>query len=335
MYDSDRLLITGGCGFIGTRLIAYLIQNRPETKIRVLDNLSTGSRNDLSKVTPFLECRGPNGEAWHRQVHLIVGDIVNAEVARLACSDVDRVVHLAANSGVPSSVEDPGLDLRSNVIGTFNMLEASLKSGVKRFVFASSGAPIGQCEPPIHEEMACHPVSPYGASKLAGEGYCSAFYHTYGLETVILRFSNVYGPGSRHKSSVVAKFINQAIKGEPIEVFGSGEQTRDFVYVQDLVRAICLALRKEGIGGEIFQIATNTETTISDILDGLRVHFRKAGLDGIRIIGKDERIGDVRRNCSDITKAGDMLGWKPEIRIEEGLEKTFKWFEKPETRDAT
>ena len=133
---------------------------------------------------------------------------------------------------------------------------------MKRFVFASSGAPVGEVKLPIHEELAPHPVSPYGASKLAGEGYCSAYYRTYGLETVALRFGNVYGPGSTHKGSVVAKFIRQALAGETLEIYGDGTQTRDFIYVDDLIKAIWQASRVPNIGGEESQIATNRETTL-------------------------------------------------------------------------
>ncbi|RJR42018.1 MAG: NAD-dependent epimerase/dehydratase family protein [Desulfobacteraceae bacterium] len=321
-----KLLITGGCGFIGTQLISHLMQEHPGARIRVLDNLSVGSRKDLSKVAPFFECRTSIEQGWKYPVHLIVGDITDFEAAGLACTGVDAVVHLAANSGVPASVENPRLDLASNVLGTFNMLEASRLKGVKRFVFASSGAPIGACEPPIHEEIACHPVSPYGASKLAGEGYCSAFYHSFGLETVILRFANVYGPGSRHKSSVVAGFIKRAINGETLEIFGDGKQTRDFIYVDDLVRAICLSLMKDGIGGQTFQIASNREKTVSEMADELLDVLRGAGMNGVGVEKKAPRVGDVNRNYSDTSKARKSLGWDAEVQFRQGLEKTLAWF---------
>ena len=149
------------------------------------------------------------------------------------------------------------------------MLEAARKNSVKRFVFASSGAPVGECNPPIHEELPCHPVSPYGASKLAGEGYCSAYYRTFGVETVALRFGNVYGPGSGHKNSVIAKFIKQAMNGEPLEIYGDGKQTRDFIYIDDLIEAIRLSATVERIGGNVFQIATNTETTVREMTNKL------------------------------------------------------------------
>src|SRR5262249_33340561 len=174
-------------------------------------------------------------------------------------------VHLAANGGAAASFAAPRGDCMNNVVGTLNCLEACRQHSVRRFVFASSGAPIGNCEPPLHEEMPAHPVSPYGASKLAGEAYCCAYQRSFGVETVALRFGNCYGPFSSHKSSVVAKFIRQALAREPWEIFGDGQQTRDFIYVQDITDAILRAATVEGIGGEVFQIATNSETTVLEL----------------------------------------------------------------------
>lgn len=171
-------------------------------------------------------------------VELLVGDIKDSDTCLKASYAIDIIVHLAANTGVGPSVEDPRHDMEANVIGTFNMLEAARRNNVKRFIFASSGASVGECEPPIHEELAAHPVSPYGAGKLAGEGYCSAYFRTFGLETVSLRFGNVYGPGSSNKNSVITKFIKQALTGEICKIFGDGNQSRDFIYIDDLTNAI-------------------------------------------------------------------------------------------------
>src|ERR1700733_6052373 len=231
-------LITGGCGFLGTSLVKRLV-DRGISSIRILDALLVGSRADLSLVTDYTEPTSfknpPIG------VELVVGDVRDAQLVLDACVGCATVVHLAANTGVDQSVRDPRTDCLVNVIGTLNCLEAARSNGAKRFVFASSGAPAGEIEPPIHEEIAPHPVSPYGASKLAGEGYCSAYFRTYQLETVALRFGNVYGPGSLHKGSVVAKFISRALSGLPMEVFGDGQQTRDFIYIDDLIDAVMLA----------------------------------------------------------------------------------------------
>src|SRR5207245_1208344 len=197
---------------------------------------------------------------------LIIGDIRDYETCLRSTQKIDIVVHLAASTGVPTSVENPRANFEANVLGIFNMLEAARKNQVKRFIFASSGAPLGEVEPPIHEEKAPKPVSPYGASKLAGEGYCSVYARCFGLKTVVLRFGNAYGPRSGHKQSVVAKFIKQALDGEALEIYGDGAQTRDFIFIDDLVDAIQRAVHAGG-GGEIFQIASNRETTVGEIAE--------------------------------------------------------------------
>jgi UDP-glucose 4-epimerase len=240
--------------------------------------------------------------------------------------DIDVIVHLAANTGVEPSVVNPAQDMEINVCGTFNMLEAARQNNVNRFVFASSGAPVGECKPPIHEELAAHPVSPYGASKLAGEGYCSAFYRTYGIETVVLRFGNVYGPGSGRKNSVIAKFIKKAICGEPLEIYGDGTQTRDFIYISDLIRAIRLAQSQDDIAGEIFQIATNQETTIGEMAEILVSSLQKSGFKNIRLINGENRLGDVMRNFSDTNKALTLLGWESRTDLSLGIVSTIEWF---------
>ena len=229
------------------------------------------------------------------------------------------IVHLAANTGVMPSVEDPRADCMSNVVGTLNYLEAARHNGVGRFVFASSGGTvIGEAEPPIHEEMVAHPVAPYGASKLAGEGYCSAYFQTFGIETVALRFGNVYGPLSGHKNSVVARFIKRAMDGEVLEIYGDGTQTRDFIYVDDLIRAVSLAATVDGVGGEVFQIATSAETTVQELTDKLLPALASAGLKDVEVRKTAARRGEVRRNYADTSKAHRMLGWKAAGRPRRG-----------------
>jgi UDP-glucose 4-epimerase len=227
---------------------------------------------------------------------------------------------------VAPSVENPRMDCEANVFGTLNYLEAARHCQVKRFVFASSGAPAGEVEPPIHEELPAHPVSPYGASKLAGEGYCSAYFKTFGVETVCLRFGNVYGPLSGKKDSVVAKFIKQAISGEDLEIYGDGKQTRDFIYIDDLARSIRLAASVSDIGGEIFQIATSRETTVGKLVEKLVSVLSRFGIPDVHVEYGERRKGDVQRNFSDTTKARDVLGWWCEEDLERGLEKTVGWF---------
>jgi UDP-glucose 4-epimerase len=339
-HKPERWLVTGGCGFIGTSLIASLLKENPNVKIRVLDNLSVGSGDDLGRICEFTildpTLLSPQNPVLSPQsldplnrspsVELIIGDILDADLVLKIIQGIDVIVHLAANTGVGPSVDNPRKDMEANVIGTFNMLDAARQKGVKRFIFASSGAPVGECDPPIHEELAPHPVSPYGASKLAGEGYCSAFFRTFGLETVALRFGNVYGPGSSHKNSVVSKFIRQAMRGETLEVYGDGNQTRDFIYVDDLITAILLAARTDGVGGEVFQIATNVETTVNELAQKLVSVLTASGHKDIEMDHGQERLGDVRRNFSDTSKAQEFLGWKAEADLDEGLRRTVNWF---------
>lgn len=321
-----RWLITGGCGFIGQALTAKLTED-PFNKVRVFDNLSVGTRSRLAEVGPFVDLDKINGDQdWNPRISLVVGDIIDAAALNSATIGCDVVVHLAANTGVGPSVDDPVADCKANVLGVLNALEACRHNGIKRFVFASSGAPLGVQEPPLHENLAPRPASPYGASKLAGEGYCSAYYHCFGVETVALRFGNVYGPGSTHKSSVVAKFIKQVLDGIPLEIYGDGNQTRDYIYILDLISAIRLAAERPAIGGNVFQIATAKETTVSDMTNLLIEIVRTAGLEAPNVVHGECRTGDVLRNYSDTSKAKDMLGWQAETSLKDGLVKTLNFF---------
>lgn len=323
-----RWLITGGLGFIGRNLISHLMAEGGHF-IRIVDNLKVGSRKDLTGVCKFDEVDPsditvPVKDA--QGVELIIGDILDTTLAYEVCKSIDVIVHLAANTGVAPSVENPRMDCETNVMGTLNYLEAARHCHVPRFVFASSGAPAGEVEPPIHEELPPHPVSPYGASKLAGEGYCSAYFRTFEIETVCLRFGNVYGPLSGKKDSVIAKFIKLAMAGDVLEIYGDGTQTRDFIYVSDLVQAIRLAASKPGIGGEIFQIATNRETTVAEIVDKLLPILARHGVADVQIIHGEKRKGDVMRNYSDTSKARELLEWECTYALVDGLERVVDWF---------
>jgi UDP-glucose 4-epimerase len=307
-------------------LIKALVANEPDVNIRVLDDLSVGSKEDLAEVSGYREVTLQQLDTGPIGVELLIGDICEEHTCLIASIGVDVIVHLAANTGVGPSVEDPRSDCVTNVIGIFNMLESARRKQVKRFIFASSGAPVGECAPPIHEELAPHPVSPYGASKLAGEGYCSAYYRSFGVETVCLRFGNVYGPRSKNKASVIAKFIKQAIAGESLEIYGDGEQTRDFIYIGDLLRAIQSAVVQTKVGGEIFQIASNQEVSIDEVLNILIDILKGAGVSEVDVKKVNIRVGDVRRNFSDISKARKRLGWQPKVTLEEGVRQTVSYF---------
>lgn len=324
MVSKKSWLITGGCGFIGRNLLATLLAEG-QLDIRILDNLSIGSKKDLLEIYNFREIDMP---IMSRPVgvELLVGDVCNLDDAYSACKGIDIVIHLAGNSGVQASIENPHYDCQANVVGTLNMLESSRKNRVSRFVFASSSAPLGEQEPPIHEKKVPMPVSPYGASKLACEAYCSAYYRSFGLETVVLRFGNVYGPLSTHKSSVVAKFIKKAFREEALEIYGDGQQTRDFIYVSDLIRSIRLAA-EVNCAGEIFQIATHNETPINELVQLLIQRIEEAKPKAnIQVQYASRRKGDITRNYSDISKAREILGFEPEVDLHMGLKKTIDWF---------
>ncbi|MCF6158842.1 MAG: NAD-dependent epimerase/dehydratase family protein [wastewater metagenome] len=331
----NNWLITGGCGFIGNNLIKRLIKDRLGKKICILDNLRVGTIEDLESVLiEFGNFSRTSSDTkinytfemeTHSTIELLVGDIRNKKIVEDAIKDVNVVVHLAANTGVGASVENPIQDMEVNVTGTLNLLEASRKNHVKQFIFASSGATIGEVEPPVHEGKVPKPVSPYGASKLSGEGYCSAYYRAFGIKTISLRFGNVYGPLSRHKNSVVAMFMKRALNGKTLEIYGDGKQTRDFIYIDDLVDAIILASKTE-IGGEVFQIATYKETTINEIADAVKELIEKETDEKVNIVYRDCRPGDVKRNFSDISKARKILGFEPKYDLVAGLRKTFECF---------
>ncbi|MAX49386.1 MAG: epimerase [Gammaproteobacteria bacterium] len=321
-----KYVITGGCGFIG-RALSSLLLNDENNFVRVYDNLSTGKAESLSSVGEYKELfLGQGNFEWFDRYSLVVGDILNPEGISEAFSGADVVVHLAANTGVPQSVIDPIKDCNTNVIGTLNVLEGARQNGVGRFIFASSGAPLGVQNPPLHEEMAPHPASPYGASKLAGEGYCSAYFHCFGLETVVLRFGNVYGQGSEQKQSVVAKFIREAMSGETLEIYGDGSQTRDFIHISDLTEAILCATQSAGVGGEVFQIASASETTVEELTSILVEILEFEGVNVKGVINGATRQGDVLRNFSDTSKAESRLGWKSKVSLRDGLRQTVRDF---------
>jgi len=307
-------LVTGGCGFIGVNLTSRLIEQG--NRVRILDNLSLGKREDVE----------PLG------VDLQVGDIRDFAAATKACQGIDTVVHLAAHTRVVESVSEPELNFEINAIGTMNVLRACKDAGVKKFIFASTGGAIlGEQEPPVHEGMVPRPVSPYGASKLVGEAYCSAFYGSYGLNTVALRFSNVYGPYSYHKGSVVAQFFRNLMQKEPLVIYGDGEQTRDFLYVADLVDAILLA-DKGDTPGEVFQIASGRETSLKTLLDTMKKVLPKVAFD---IRYEPARAGEISRNYASVEKARMMLGYDPQTRLDDGLKNTWQWFQSKANQKAS
>jgi UDP-glucose 4-epimerase len=311
---SRTILVTGGAGFIGSSL-ARLLADRGD-RVRILDDLSIGRPEYLEGV-PHELIRAPLADG--------------AAVAR-AIEGADAVVHLAARAGIPDSVADPLGTFEVNVHQLLGVLDAARRAEVPRFVFASSNAAAGDHEPPANETDLPHPVSPYGASKLAGEAYCQAYAATYGMAACSLRFSNAYGPRSLHKKSVVAAWVRATLAGEPVTVHGDGEQTRDFVYVDDLARAVLAALDAppDAVAGELFQAGTGHETTINELAAALE---RAVGRP-IEIVRGPARPGDVRRNVSRVDKAEKQLGYRAAVPLDEGLARTVAWF-RSALRDST
>lgn len=317
-----KWFITGGCGFIGTSLINRLVKDNPKSHIIVFDNLSAGTYEDLAEVANISN----KSHTLDKQgVYLINDCITNYNSLFRTMAGCDCVVHLAANTGVQPSIKNPRNDFNNNVLGTFNLLESSRHHVVKKFIFASSGAPAGSVEPPIHEELAPHPMSPYGASKLAGEGYCSAYYNSYKINTISLRFGNVYGPRSKNKNSVIAKFIKQAFNNETCIVHGDGNQTRDFIYIDDLVESIILSSQSH-CGGETFQIASGYERTINEAAIVIQQKIKALANIDMKIDHDSPLLGDVKRNFSNTSKAESMLKWKAKENFSSGISKTINYF---------
>ena len=309
--DVRSVLITGGCGFVGINLVSSLA-GRCDL-ISVLDDLSVGDLGALKREW--------SAGANTTRLEFVRGDVRERRMVEDAVRDIDAIVHLAAQSGVVTSIEDPSFDYSVNVLGTFNVLEAARKSEVRKVIFASSNAAAGKQTPPVSEMGAPRPVSPYGASKLAAEGYCSAYHEAFGIGTVALRFANAYGPHSTHKTSVVARFLSLALSGKPLTVYGDGSQTRDFVYVGDLCQAILLALDEKASSG-IYQIGTGVETSVNELISTIE-----------SVLGRDlprrhlpARRGEVERTYLDISKARTLLGYGPQFSLKEGLESTHRWF---------
>lgn len=309
------VLVTGGCGFIGTNLVRHLYSKG--YRIKVLDNLSTGRKENLLAAGCAISADGSSLPG----VELIVGDIRNQDVVRQAVEGKSAVVHLAAYTGVAESLDNPEDVWDINVRGTLNLLEACRLKGVRKFIFASSNAVLGEQPLPVDETKIPKPLSLYGASKLAGEALCSAYYHSFGLSTVSLRFANCYGPYSEHKTSVIPRFMKWAKEGEPLIIYGDGNQTRDFIHVDDICCAIHLSLvaSDQTKNSRLFQVGTGIETTI----DQLAALMKEVSGKNLQICYEVARKGEITRNYCDISKATTVLGFKPRVALREGLHQLY------------
>lgn len=305
-----RYLVTGGAGFIGSNTVDELVRRGHD--VRVLDDLSAGKKANLAGVSTKIE--------------LTVDSVANLDALRGACRDVDAVIHLAAQTSVPRSVKDPIETNRINVEGTLNVLVAARDAKAKRVVFASSCAVYGKTNVlPIRESAALAPISPYGLSKQFGEGYGRVFQELYGLEFVALRYFNVFGPRQDPGSpySGVLSIFNAALKdGTQPTVYGDGEQSRDFVYVENVVEANLLAAEAKGASGLAINVGTGNRCTLNQTLSLLgKIAGRPAAAKYAAA-----REGDIRDSQADIALAQEALGYRPNVGFDEGLKKTWEWF---------
>ncbi len=301
-----NILITGGLGFIGTNLVRRLQNNH---HISIIDNLSNLliSQSDI-----------------RAKENIIIGDIQNYQDCLKATRDIDVIIHLAAKGNVVESVNDPLDNFENNVIGTFNILRSAQVNGIKRVILASTGgALMGNCELPVSETSLPHPIAPYGASKMAGEGYAHAFANAYNMSTTIVRFANIYGPYSLHKKGLVNKVMSNIKQGQATSIYGK-EISRDFLYVDDLCLGIDKILSYEHEGSEIFHLASGVESSIKKVVQNL---YKIAGKESLPIHILSERKGEVTNNVASYHKAQKILKFEPEVELYQGLKMTWEWFE--------
>ena len=303
-------LVTGGGGFIGSNIVHTLV--RRGERVRVLDDFSTGKRENLADVAD--------------RVTLIEASVSDDAAVRDAVGGVDFVFHEAALASVPRSIAEPASSHEVNATGTLRLLIAARDAGVKRVVYAASSSAYGdQPTLPKVETMAPSPLSPYAASKLAGEHYCQAFTASYGLATVCLRYFNVYGPRQDPQSvyaAVIPRFIMAMLRGERPVIFGDGEQSRDFTFVDDCVAANLLASTSNKAAGEMVNIGCGTRFSLNDLVTLLNRVLGTA----IEPVYEPARVGDVKHSLADIAVARQLLGYEPRTSFEEGLRKTVEWF---------
>jgi UDP-glucose 4-epimerase len=301
----NRVLVTGGAGFIGSHLVDELV--RHGFLVSVLDNLSTGKASNL------------NGAVETGKVNLVKGDIRNKGDIKDAMRGVDAVFHLAAISSVPFSEENPKVVREVNVGGTSNLLEACLSRDVSRFIYVSSCAVYGNPEYlPVDEKHPLHPISVYAKSKLEAEKVCMEFHKVYRLKTTIMRPFNVYGPRQRKDqyAGVIALFIERLLEKKPPLIFGDGLQTRDFIHVSDVIKALVLALERDVSVGQVFNVASGVPTSINDLA---RLAIELSGVESFEPAYVEERKGDIRDIYADISNVSSFLGLKPQVSLGDGF----------------
>ncbi len=306
----EKFLVTGGAGFIGSNICKRLVSQG--CFVRVIDNLLTGKKSNLSAVIDKIE--------------FIEADMGDGEVARSAMKDIDVVLHEGALPSVPRSVDDPAATHRHCVDATFTLLLAARDAGVKRFVYAASSSAYGDTPSlPKLETMPVRPLSPYAVAKLVGEYYCSVFYTVFGLQTISLRYFNVFGPNQDPTSQYAAAipaFVTAILKDKPPTIYGDGEQSRDFTYVDNVVEANLLAARAKQTKGEVVNIACGQAVTVNEIIGMINDVLGKK----VVPIYADHRPGDIKHSLADITLAKKLIGFKPTVPFKRGLEIAIDWY---------
>jgi nucleoside-diphosphate-sugar epimerase len=307
-------LITGIAGFVGSSLARAVLERGD--RVRGIDNFSTGKRENIAEILGRIE--------------FMHADLLDFEAAQQACRDVDYVLHEAAIPSVPRSVKNPLESHRANVDATVNLLIAARDAEVKRVVYAASSSAYGDTPTlPKREDMPPNPISPYAVAKLAGEYYMTAFWRCYGLETVSLRYFNVFGPRqdpASPYSGVLAKFIVQMLQGEPVTIFGDGKQSRDFTYVDNVVHAnllACIAPANE-VAGRVFNVATGMRVDLNEVVKVLKKRIPCSS----SVAYEPERAGDVKHSLADLSLVRKHLGYEPRVQFEEGLQRTIEWYER-------
>ncbi len=304
---NKTVLVTGGCGFIGSNLVPKL--EALGYKVNILDNLSKGSLDYVEKTN----------------AKIFIGDIRDRKIVSEALIGVSSVIHLAAYGSVVESVDDPVENFDINVTGSFTVLDECRKACVKKIIFSSTGgALIGNALPPVDETSIPKPISPYGSSKLCCEAYCSSFSHSYNMDITALRFANVVGPVSWHKKGAVTAFMKSIMDGEDITIYGNGEATRDFLYVDDLCQGIIKTLQTSLPGFQPIHLASGKEVSVSELATLI---CRVAHSDNHPIVYCDKRIGEVERNFANYSLAKELIDFHPKTSLDKAIKLTWDWFE--------
>lgn len=306
----NKFLVTGGAGFIGSNIARKLVSEG--CFVRVIDNLLTGKKSNLAGIIERIE--------------FIEADMGDMDITRKAMKDIDVVLHQGALPSVPRSLDNPAATHKHCVEATFNLLLAARDIGIKRFVYAASSSAYGDTPTlPKVETMVSNPLSPYAAAKLVGEYYCSVFYKVFGLETISLRYFNVFGPyqdPTSQYAAAIPAFVTAILKDKPPTIYGDGEQSRDFTYIDNVVQANLLAARAQKTSGEMVNIACGQAVTVNQIIGMINECVGK----DVKPIYTDTRPGDVKHSLADISLAEEIIGFKPVIHFKDGLELAIDWY---------